>query len=38
MKRLDLSGRKIGQLKILGYSHSYVQPSGQKRVQQKFYL
>lgn len=32
MKRLDLSGRKIGQLKILGYSHSYVQPSGQKRA------
>lgn len=32
MKRLNLEGSKIGMLTVLGYSHSYVQPSGQKRA------
>jgi 5-methylcytosine-specific restriction endonuclease McrA len=32
MKRLDLQGTKIGMLNVLGYSHSHVQPSGQKRA------
>lgn len=32
MKRLDLKGRKIGELTVVGYSHSHVQPSGQKRA------
>ena len=32
MKRLDLTGTKIGELTVIGYSHSHVQPSGQKRA------
>lgn len=32
MKRLDLAGRKIGELTVIGYSHSHIQPSGQKRA------
>jgi hypothetical protein len=32
MKRLDLSGHRKGRLVVLGYSHSHVQPSGQKRA------
>ena len=32
MKRLDWVGQKINELTILGYSHSHVQPSGQKRA------
>lgn len=32
MKRLDLKGKKIGMLTVLGYSHSHIQPSGQKRA------
>jgi hypothetical protein len=32
MKRLDLVNRKIGILTVLNYSHSHIQPSGQKRA------
>jgi hypothetical protein len=32
MKRLDLAGYKKGELTVIGYSHSHVQPSGQKRA------
>lgn len=32
MKRLDLKGKKINMLTVIGYSHSYTQPSGQKRA------
>ena len=32
MKRLDLKNKKIGMLTVIDYSHSYVQPSGQKRA------
>jgi len=32
MKRLDLVNKKIGILTVLNYSHSHVQPSGQKRA------
>jgi len=32
MKRNDLSGREIGELTVIGYSHSHIQPSGQKRA------
>lgn len=32
MKRLELQGTRIGMLVVLGYSHSHIQPSGQKRA------
>ena len=32
MKRLDLVNKKIGILTVLNYSHSHIQPSGQKRA------
>lgn len=32
MKRLNLAGKKIHSLTVLGYSHSHIQPSGQKRA------
>lgn len=32
MKRIDLMGQRKGRLTITGYSHSHVQPSGQKRA------
>lgn len=32
MKRLDLTNKKIGILTVLKYSHSHIQPSGQKRA------
>jgi hypothetical protein len=32
MKREDLTNKKIGILTVLNYSHSHVQPSGQKRA------
>lgn len=32
MKRIDLTGRVFGELTVLGFSHSHVQPSGQKRA------
>lgn len=32
MKRIDLTGRKFGRLSVLGYSHSHIQPSKQKRA------
>ena len=32
MKRIDLTGHKKGRLTVLGYSHSHIQPSGQKRA------
>lgn len=32
MKRLDLAGKIFGQLTVIGYSHSHIQPSGQKRA------
>lgn len=32
IKRIDLTGKKFGNLIVLGYSHSHVQPSGQKRA------
>lgn len=32
MKRLDLTGHKKGRLTVIGYSHSHIQPSGQKRA------
>lgn len=32
MKRIDLTGKIFGELTVLGYSHSHVQPSGQKRA------
>jgi hypothetical protein len=32
MKRLDLAGKKVGELIVIGYSHSHIQPSGQKRA------
>ena len=31
-KRIDLTGQKINELRVLGYSHSHIQPSGQKRA------
>lgn len=31
-KRKDLTGVVFGELTVLGFSHSYVQPSGQKRA------
>lgn len=30
MKRIDLTGQKIGLLTVVGYSHSHIFPSGQK--------
>jgi hypothetical protein len=35
MKRIDLTGVKKGRLTVLGYSHSHIQPSGQKRAMWK---
>lgn len=32
MKRLELTGYKVGMLTVLGYSHSHTQPSKQKRA------
>ncbi|HET8689611.1 MAG TPA: hypothetical protein VFM18_23620 [Methanosarcina sp.] len=32
MKRLDLAGKRKGRLTIIDYSHSHIQPSGQKRA------
>lgn len=32
MKRIDLSGKKIGKITVLNYSHSHIQPSKQKRA------
>lgn len=32
MKRNDLTGKKFGELTVIGYSHSHIQPSGQKRA------
>lgn len=32
MRRLQLKGKKINHLLVLGYSRSYIQPSGQKRA------
>ena len=32
MKRIDLTGKQFHRLTVLGYSHSHVQPSGQKRA------
>jgi hypothetical protein len=32
MKRLDLKDVRIGKLIVIGYSHSHIQPSGQKRA------
>ncbi|WP_071883555.1 hypothetical protein [Serratia sp. SCBI] len=32
MKRLDLVGKKYGELTVIGFSHSHTQPSGQKRA------
>lgn len=32
MKRIDLTGRKIGRLTVVSYAYSYVQPSKQKRA------
>jgi hypothetical protein len=32
MKRIDLTGHKKGRLTVLSFSHSHVQPSGQKRA------
>jgi len=32
MKRINLTGNKNGKLTVIGYSHSYIQPSGQKRA------
>lgn len=32
MRRLDLAGKKYGDLTVVGFSHSHIQPSGQKRA------
>ena len=32
MKRIDLTGKQFHRLTVLGYSHSHIQPSGQKRA------
>ena len=32
MKRIDLSGKRINKLLVLNFSHSHIQPSGQKRA------
>jgi len=32
MKRIDLTGFRKGRLTVTGFSHSHVQPSGQKRA------
>ncbi len=32
MKRLNLSGKRYGKLVVISYSHSHIQPSGQKRA------
>jgi hypothetical protein len=32
MKRIDLSGKKIGKITVLNFSHSHIQPSKQKRA------
>jgi len=32
MKRLDLAGKRKGKLVVIGYSHSHIQPSGNKRA------
>lgn len=36
MKRKDLTGKRKGRIVITSYSHSYVQPSGQKRAMWDF--
>ena len=35
MKRIDLTGKRFGQLTVVEYSHSHLLPSGQKRVMWK---
>jgi hypothetical protein len=32
MKRIDLTGKQFYRLTVTGYSHSHIQPSGQKRA------
>ncbi|WP_296683251.1 hypothetical protein [Flavobacterium sp.] len=32
MKRIDLTGKRIAKILVLNYSHSHIQPSGQKRA------
>jgi len=32
MKRIDLKDKRFGRLTVIGYSHSHIQPSGQKRA------